>query len=253
MSRHDQDTKHSTNTGKKHKNTNALVHGVYAKDLIFPWEDRDDFEKLHADICAEFNPDGRLEEETLLDIAHWRWQKQRIRKMWHAATLQDPYVMELVELGKKSYSGIRRHLREETMGSQSIVNSLLEVLSDYTQQATKVGRTLKKAGSEKADIDAEGSKINSILSVMSDHVVDLIKALQAGPNAERTLGKAYSPTYLEPILRLEAMIDGRIDKALMRLANLKAYKSIVRKAALRLPPPDDHPLQIVSRKSYEDE
>ncbi len=213
MSRHDQDTKHSTNTGKKRKNTNALVHGVYASDLIFPWEDRGDFEKLHADICAEFNPDGRLEEETVLDIAHLRWQKQRIRKMWHAATLQDPYVMELVQSGKKSYSGIRRYLREETMGSHSLVNSLLEILSDYTQQPTKVGRTLEKAGSEKADIDAEGSKINAILSAMSDHVFALIQTLQAGPNAERTLGQAYSPTYLEPILRLEAMIDAQIDKA----------------------------------------
>ncbi len=146
MARHDQNTKHSTNTGKNHKNKNALVHGVYASDLIFAWEYRGDFEKLHADICAELYPHGRLEEETVLDVSYLRWQKQRVRKMWHAATLQDPYVEELVQSGKKSYSGIRRYLREETMGNQSIVNSLLEVLSDYTQQATKVGRTPEKSG-----------------------------------------------------------------------------------------------------------
>ena len=242
MTRHESDrnTKHSTNAGEKRKKKNALVHGVYASDLIFAWESRGDFEKLHADICAEFHPVGRMEEETVLDIAHWRWQKQRIRKMWHAATLEDPFVMELVQSEKKSYSGIRRYLREETEGTHSTVRSLLDIVSEHAVRLTKVGRTMEKAGYEKADIDAAGSKINAILSALSEHIFPLIKTLQSGPNAERTLGRAYSPEYLEPILRVEATIDARIDKAIRRLAMLKTYKGLVEKVPPRLPSFDDH-------------
>jgi hypothetical protein len=39
-----------------------------------------------------------------------------------------------------------------------------------------------------------------------------------------SLRRTYSPEYLEPIIRLEAMIDARIDKAMARLVSLKEYK-----------------------------
>jgi hypothetical protein len=51
--------------------------------------------------------------------------------------------------------------------------------------------------------------------------------------AEDLLSRTYSPEYLEPLVRLEAMIDARIDKALARLLSLKEYKRI---AAIREPP-----------------
>ena len=49
-------------------------------------ESRKEFEKLHADLCMEFSPNGPMEQETVLDLACLRWQKQRVRKMWLAAT-----------------------------------------------------------------------------------------------------------------------------------------------------------------------
>jgi hypothetical protein len=242
MTRHESDrnTKNSTNAGKKRKKKNALTHGVYASDVILPWESRNDFENLHAELCAEFNPTGQSEKLTVFDLAHLYWQKQRIKKTWHAATLEDPFVMELVQSEKKSYSGIRRYLREEAGGTHSLVRSLLDIVSEHAVRLAKVGRTMEKAGYEKADIDAAGSKINAILSALSEHIFPLIKTLQSGPNAERTLGRAYSPEYLEPILRVEATIDARIDKAIRRLAMLKTYKGLVEKVPPRLPSFDDH-------------
>jgi hypothetical protein len=61
----------------------------------------------------------------------------------------------------------------------------------------------------------------------------LLEAFEARPSAEDSLRRTYSAEYLEPIIRLEAMIDARIDKALARLISLKEYKRV---AAAYSPP-----------------
>ena len=59
---------------------------------------------------------------------------------------------------------------------------------------------------------------NSLLSLTKTKTLDSL------PSTEMTLDSAYSPEYLEPIIRVEALIDARIDKLLGRLASLKEYK-----------------------------
>ena len=113
--------KKTDRTDKKRKSKNALIHGLYSSDLVMPWEAREDFENLLADLRAEFCPHGAMEQETVLDLACLRWQKQRVRKMWHAATYSDPFAIDLIQSGKKSWSGIRRHLRRETKGFRTMI------------------------------------------------------------------------------------------------------------------------------------
>jgi hypothetical protein len=230
------DTKRSINVDKARKKKNALVHGVYARDIVLPWESREDFEKLHADLRAEFDPHGTMEQETVLDLACLRWQKQRVRKMWHAAAYNDPFIMDLVESRKKSWSGIRRYLRREAKNSQSLTGSLHESFSHFADQAGELGRSLGEEGQGEAEVANTQRQIEAIFQTLNQHILPLLRDLEAGPNAERTLGQAYSPAYLEPILRLEAMIDARIDKALGRLVNLKEYKRLSSASAVHLPP-----------------
>lgn len=115
------------------------------------------------------------------------------------------------------------------MDSQTMIGSLHELYSQFAEQASELGLTLSKEGQQKADIENTQRQIEAIILVMSERLSPLIRDLEAGPNAERTFGSAYSPESLEPILRLEAMIDGRIDKALGRLVNLKEYKRLTAK------------------------
>jgi hypothetical protein len=35
-------------------NRNALLHGLYAKDVLLPWDSKEDFLKLHEDLKAVF-------------------------------------------------------------------------------------------------------------------------------------------------------------------------------------------------------
>jgi hypothetical protein len=47
-----------------------------------------------------------------------------------------------------------------------------------------------------------------------------VQPLQDGPSAEDTLHNVHSLEYLAPVIRLEASIDARIDRLLVRLVNI---------------------------------
>jgi hypothetical protein len=74
----------------KPRKKNALAHGIYSKDIVLPWESREEFEKLWADLRDEFRPDGRMENDIVFDLAHSRWQKYRLHKMHIAAAYLCP-------------------------------------------------------------------------------------------------------------------------------------------------------------------
>jgi hypothetical protein len=252
-------SKEPVNDAKSIKNKNALVHGVYAEDVVLPWESREDFEKLLADLREEFGPDGRMEEEIVLDLAHLRWQKQRVRKMWLAASNSDPFVNDLVESGKKTWSEIRDHLQGQAKVVRSLTDAVrsrfLELVKHVNARSGDLIKGLewqrqKEANEASNDHDLGGvraesehpvralsndrsSSIRTLefesrmqmqmegLEGVSERLMSLVKLMQSLPDAETTLGRAYSPGYLEPVIRIEALIDARIDKLLGRLVSLK--------------------------------
>ena len=61
-------TSDSSDGTKNVGNKNALLHGLYAKDVLLPWDSKEDFLKLHEDLKIEFFPDGRAEELSLIHI-----------------------------------------------------------------------------------------------------------------------------------------------------------------------------------------
>jgi hypothetical protein len=210
-------------------NKNALIHGVYSRDVVLPWESRADFEDLFRSLCAELGPHGRLEEECVVDVAHLRWQKQRIRKMWHAAAYEDPFVLDLIESGKKTWKGMRDYLRKQSLNSRTLTAPMREIFAQLTRQAQEAA---SKLTSNDDDAKEAHEQLRFLLQAIDERVLPLLRQLALAPNAEQSLKNTYSPSNLEPILRLEASIDGRIDKALGRLANLKAFKALNREPAL---------------------
>jgi hypothetical protein len=74
--------------------------------------------------------------------------------------------------------------------------------------------------------NSEIAQANAYLDVGKNFTIPLLEAFEARPSAEDSLRRTYSAEYLEPIIRLEAMIDARIDKALARLVSLKEYKRV---------------------------
>ena len=126
-----------------------------------------------------------MEQETVLDLACLRWQKQHVRKMWLAATYNDPFAIELIETGEKSFSGIRRHLRRQARDTHTMIGSIHAVFSELANQARKVSRALSEEGAKKDDIERAQNRLGALLSMMQERVLPLTRSLEEGPNAEQ--------------------------------------------------------------------
>ncbi len=56
----------------------ALQHAAYSATTILPGESATEFEKLHKDLVAEFNPDGPSESDIVETMARLLWRKQHL-------------------------------------------------------------------------------------------------------------------------------------------------------------------------------
>jgi hypothetical protein len=202
---------------------NALAHGIYCKDILLPWESLKDFKSLLADFRDELRPEGRMENEIVFDLAHSRWQKYRVHQMYIAAAYGDPFVSGLVEARQKSWTGVRNHLRLKSINERTI-SKMMNAL--FLKRSKESAKTLAKAMREGKLVNSEIAQGKAFLDVSKNFTVPLIEALEAHQSVEDSLRRTYSPEYLERIIRLEAMIDARIDKALARLVSLKEYKRV---------------------------
>jgi hypothetical protein len=207
----------------KPRKKNALAHGVYGKDILLPWESRKDFNKLLADLRDEFRPEGRMENEIVFDLAHFRWQKYRLHQMYIAAAYGDPFVSELVESRQKSWIGMRNHLIWKSTNEHALSKMVNEIFMEQVKESAK---RLEKALREGKLDNSKTAQGKAFLDVSKNFTIPLIEALEAEPSVGDSLRRTYSPEYLEPIIRLEAMIDARIDKALARLVSLQEYKRV---------------------------
>jgi hypothetical protein len=223
-----QGTRNKPAPATESRKKNALIHGIYGKDILLPWESREDFEKLLAELQDEFQPRGRMKNEIVFDVAHLRLQKDRVHQMCIAAAHADPFVSDLVKAGQKSWAGIRNHLKstaqDERMMSELRNQLFLEQTAEAAETIAELIETGKVADSATKTSETRKRDANAVRIMLKDFTIPLIETFEDRPKAEDSLRRAYSPEYLEPIIRLEAMIDTRIDKALQRLANLKEYK-----------------------------
>jgi hypothetical protein len=79
----------------------SLVHGLYSKDVLLPWDDREEFAKLYDELNKEFFPSGASEVECVLDLALLHWRKRTMWRLHTATVARDPFTDEIVATGKK--------------------------------------------------------------------------------------------------------------------------------------------------------
>jgi len=73
-----------TSSGKARSSRNALKHGLLAKDVVIDTpgttENRADFDALLADLLAELQPQGIIEETLVERIATCYWRLRRAQR-----------------------------------------------------------------------------------------------------------------------------------------------------------------------------
>ncbi len=203
-------------TTSKRKKRNALVHGLYASEILLPWESRKDLLRLHADLKDQFRPVGRLEEELVLDIVNCRWLKHRLMRMRQVATHSDPFSQQLIGCGKKSFGAIIKQLSREGAGGWTMINRIMDRLEQHFKKLeAAVNGSLDEsasAGERERDYD----KIWAIRSAITE-LIPVVKDIEIGPDPVRAFERGYSPDQMQKCMAVEAQIDTRFDRAISRL------------------------------------
>jgi hypothetical protein len=128
-----------------------------------------------------------------------------------------------MQSGKRSWSAIRKYLREQDEDGKTISGAITNTLSELTEAAKELARAQKTKGMEQEEVERTEQKLSGIMKVVSEHLIPVLHTVNAGPSAQKSFEQAYLPEYNDAILKYEAAIDSRIDKLLV---NLKEYKRV---------------------------
>jgi len=93
----------------------ALKHGAYSEAALLPGEDPAGFKALHKGLVADFRPNGRMEEETVLSIARLTWRRQNLARF--EAGQFSHYVFETLKRVVAEESDDMRKFDKEIMAA----------------------------------------------------------------------------------------------------------------------------------------
>jgi hypothetical protein len=181
-----------TNVSEQAKSTvskNALVHGIYASDVLLPGESEEDFSNLHAAIRSDLNPEGALEEEAVLDIVRLHWLKRRAIKVAKGERPQGGRVLT----NEGALGRLARFREKNGIPPGGTIPPDQWDDEDFAAAYVKASRETDEGG--------------------------------AATSCKADAGTC-EPADLEQVIKLEAAIDCRIDKTLARLTRMKEFRKL---------------------------
>jgi ribosomal protein S13 len=206
----------SNESRKRGGRNNALKHGAYAESLVLPGESIDDFNLLHRGLIDEWKPTGTSEEDTVLTLAQCFWAKRRVDYFYNREVLGGQYQDEDV---------IRHvnYIMELLDGAQTAAEAAIQIAHLPADYQTWIAQEVPRSNfqDEKSWIESLKSKL---LSYLEAHV--------KFANATRSMPyKVNKATFMRELtakkIALDERLDARIDKAIKRLAQIKAIKPIL--------------------------
>lgn len=205
---------------------NALKHGLYASDIVLPWERTSDFLGLLEDFRKEWCPDGATEYELVSDLAHWRFLKRRLVRMAQLAVHKSPFAEDIAESGAKSLKEHRAFLQEQAKSDKDLRASLNRMVRKTTKNLTKLQREATKSALKSGQFEEAAKSAETILNVLQDRVLPMVTQVESVMSAATEFERFYAPDTMAQVINLQGMVDTRFEKTLARLIMVKEYKRI---------------------------
>ena len=202
---------------KQNRSKNALKHGAFSRELILPGEIRKDYERLLAELEAEYSPSGPSEIYLVNHLASLLWRERRLQ-VYRQAMLE------------KRVGTIEHN--NDVFYWQRLLKSLAPELATATT-AKEVEAILASKHFTPAAITSEvpqpppdqeakwGPAIAEHLNKM-----EIKKQLHGIDAFTHALDCALNPLEMERELLQESRLHEEIDKTIKRLAQVKAYKQL---------------------------
>jgi hypothetical protein len=203
---------------KNNRRHNALKHGAFAQELVILDENKNDFDELHKSCIKELKPAGGMEEEVVLAIAKYMWRKRRIERLFveEADWLREHPEMEDLRMVSAVDQFIQRGMRcREVWRCLGFLpeNYGKEILKEFTCPST----------------DYDDEWIDQVKQTLRFFHVVVTHTVNQMCNESRFIGETAAKIRELSVKQtaLEDRLDMMIDKALKRLANLKAFKEVM--------------------------
>ena len=197
---------------------NAFKHGAFARDLILTGETREDFERHHESLIEEWKPKGALEEDTVLTLAQGIWLKRRVERFYHQeATWAEEHPGEEELNYVDSLTRMLDHVQsfEEVTAFVASLPGMYKEWINSEYPRAKFNEAQSWIQSLKAAMPIL-IQVHELIVIRRTHDLSF-KAEKAAQLRELTAKK----------IALDERLDSRIDKAIKRLAQLKALKQIL--------------------------
>ena len=217
---------------------NALTHGIYAEEIVLPWESVEELIKLRNELWMELQPEGRSEEETAVGIVRLYWLKRRLMRTSQLGFHQDPFAIQVAPSGPKNWDELVKEITSASDNKISLTKAAMDSLEILKAAIEKIrdincvclpGHSTEGPPKEAFEA-AQGAQrdANFVSKILTTQVFPRMIALEdvSKSGAATVYEKAYSHEHLEKTLRIEASLDARIDKQMARLVNLKEYKRL---------------------------
>jgi hypothetical protein len=205
------------------KKPHCIIHGLYARDVLVPWDDREEFTTLHNELTEELFPRGASEVECVCDLTLLHWKKRTLWRLYTATVMRDPFTDEIVATERTSWAGIRRGLREKAREEHTLAKTTEASVADAVTNVRRLGKKLAK-GASPEEVQKLTPLLGAGVELVNKRLLPLLQQVKQLPDAEGAFDQNYLPEALEKVVRLEAMIDARISKVLARLVCLKEFK-----------------------------
>jgi hypothetical protein len=213
-------------------NKNALVHGIYSKYAVYPWESEDDFNELLEKFRKEWKPDGCSEELAVWDLTQNTWLKRRLLASIQLQLCRST-VPEALKNGEVSLEDIVRHqtdVPKQASGALFAVKNLVNQLDDFLETIrgrkwpeTEDGRQVRDA------LKLQQRDVSTLIEKTKESVVGGVEQLvEIVQRSSTRFEQAYQPDEIEKQLDLLAKIDARTEKILRRLTSPKEYKRVAK-------------------------
>jgi hypothetical protein len=205
------------------KKRGPIVHGMYAKDFLMPWEDPNEFAAVHQELVREYHPVGMSEEETIFHVALLFWKKRRLSMLHTTTALRDSGTQAILATGETSWHDINRALRKQARRDRGVITELSDTFIEALKQLTRLEKRVRQElGTEQPTALSE--LMNEGISIMKEKILPAVRRIRKMPDVGDALDRQFISEDLEKVVRLEAAFDAQIAKALSRLVGIKEFK-----------------------------
>lgn len=243
-------TKPAPNPSRK-----ALTHGVYASDIVLPWESEDDLMELVREAREQLYPETPFQDGVVVDIAILRFKKRRLRVSTTIGYRRDPLSEKLRAAAETGGTeALAEHFTGRIVNGRTAFETMQQSKLRYGESVSRLSdmlmNTIQKIDDGTLAREEGNSKIEAIKLMLTsishdrEMMINASTALRLYEDEDSVVARPYRTAEIERELKLETVIDKQIEKKIQSLVTLKEYDRLYGRRAR-----DKQPIKVIDHQT----